>query len=57
MKGVEICLLGCYGLMTEVFGLDRTAIAMMERASRTLKVKRAKTDLHSFLQLVVVLKH
>ena len=53
MKGVEICLLGCYGLMMEVFGLDLTVIVMMERPSRTLKVKRVKNNVNCFLKSFV----
>jgi hypothetical protein len=48
MRGVEICLLGCYGLMMEVFGLDLTVIVMMERPLRTLKVRMVRNNFYSY---------
>ena len=52
MKGLGICLLGCYGLMMKVFGLELTVTVMMERLSQTLKVKRIRNKcfLRTFLK-------
>ena len=52
MNGLGICLLGCYGLMMKVFGLELTVTVMMERLSQTLKVQpvRNKCFLRTFLQ-------
>jgi len=38
--------LGCYGLMMEVFGLDLTVTVMMERHSRTLKVRMVRNNMY-----------
>jgi hypothetical protein len=50
MKGLEICHLGCYGLMMKVFGLDPIVIVMMERPSQILKVKNNKRTNNNLVQ-------